>query len=115
MPSEALNAIDRMKAGQQTSLAQLRVHATALRRAGDEEGANLLVLQSIALSRQNLALANARRKILLREPLAPQTEALKALTTEAETAVDRIQALNEALEQAKRLVSIFGRILNVLR
>jgi hypothetical protein len=115
MSGEALNELGRIKQSQQTALARLRAHAIALRAVGDEAGANRLALQAIALSRQNLTLATARRKLLLREPLAPQTAALKTLALQAETATARMQALIDALEQATRLVNIIGRILAVLQ
>ena len=112
---KALQALDSLKGSQRSALAHIRAHAITMRRAGHEVGANRLALQAIALSRHNLTIANARRKLSLAVPLAPQTAALLTLAAEGETTATRLNSISNALEQATRLVEIVGRILTVLR
>ena len=112
--TEALDQIFRVRDAKNRSLVSLRDLAAARRAAGDEDGANRLVLAAVAITRENLRIEAARRRALRQTSLGPALAALRALADKAERLEQSIRNLATALAAASRIVDLLRRLAGVL-
>ena len=111
----ALAQLDRLQEILSGSLGQLRDQAHAKRLAGDELGANLIVLRVDDLTLADLKIEAARRKVMLaKTSLAPAIEALRGLVGQANAARQQLANIAQALAAAAALIDILGRIAGIL-
>lgn len=110
----AVGQIDRIKSAKSDTLAAMRALARARREAGDEDGANRIVLQVTAITRENLRIENARRKALRTKSLGPAIGALRALADEAAQIRQQIVDIASALAAAAQFLDLIRRVIGVL-
>jgi hypothetical protein len=112
---KALDLIAQLKTTQTASFAALNAHANTASAANDTALDIALTRKAVALSRENLRIANARRAAKTAKSLAGPIEELKRITREAESAREDLNNIANALRAAERLIGLFSRLTGLFR
>lgn len=109
----ALDLLFGIKMTHTSALKLINAHANAAHKAGNRDLERALTRQAVELSRQNLALANARRKIMLAQSLAIPIARLQTLAAEVDAARQRLEDIAQALQAAGQLINILRQLLGI--